>query len=118
MTTTTACEFAAILAGLRLLQRELEHGPGLPAGIGEIPADAGAPLTSQEIDALCDRLNTAKPQMGNVVLPDPGQIDAWRSTIWDLLNDVLTLDGVDDAHSLGASLRGLDDWLASHTTAR
>ncbi len=118
MTTTTAREFAAILAGLRLLQRELEHGPGLPAGIGEVLADAGAPLTSQEIDALCDRLNMASPQMGDVALPDPGQIDAWRSTIWDLINNVLPLDGVDDADSLGASLRGLDEWLASHTTAR
>ena len=50
-------ELAAVLAGLRLLQRNLDQGDGLPYGIGDIYADRGPGLTSPQIDLLCRRLN-------------------------------------------------------------
>jgi hypothetical protein len=50
-------ELDAILAGLRLLQRALEHGDGLPYGIGHIYEHHGPGLTSGQIDQLCLRLN-------------------------------------------------------------
>ncbi len=52
-------EFAAILAGLRRLQQEIEEDPdhpplpGIMTNEGEFPA-----LNADEIDALCVRLNT------------------------------------------------------------
>ncbi len=50
-------ELAAVLAGLRLVQHTLEHEQGFPNGIGQIYADGGPGLTSQQIDRLCQRLN-------------------------------------------------------------
>jgi hypothetical protein len=52
-------ELAAVLAGLRLLQQSLERGNGLPHEIEQICAAAGAGLTSQEINRLCQRINVA-----------------------------------------------------------
>lgn len=50
-------ELAAVLAGLRLLQRSLDQGDGLPYGIGEIYTDGGPGMTSPQIDLLGRRLN-------------------------------------------------------------
>jgi hypothetical protein len=50
-------ELNAVLAGLRLLQHALEHGDGLPYGIGQIYGHHGPGLTSAQIDQLCQRLN-------------------------------------------------------------
>ncbi|AGH79889.1 hypothetical protein TB9_18220 [Xanthomonas perforans] len=46
-------ELAAILAGLRLLQRH----DVLPADIDSILTDAGPRITESDIDALCERIN-------------------------------------------------------------
>ncbi|MGD6582787.1 hypothetical protein VWW93_19540 [Xanthomonas citri pv. citri] len=46
-------ELAAILAGLRLLQRH----DVLPADIDPILTDAGPRITESDIDALCERIN-------------------------------------------------------------
>lgn len=56
---TNKRELAAILAGLRMLERALNAGDGLPAGVPEIYTDGQTleGLTEDEIDALCDRLN-------------------------------------------------------------
>ena len=50
----SSSELAAILAGLRLLQRA---GDDLPKSIYDIYADAGTPLSILEIDYLCEYLN-------------------------------------------------------------
>jgi len=49
-------ELATILAALRLLQCMSQ----LPASLSEIMTDSGAlaPLSLDQIDALCERLNT------------------------------------------------------------
>jgi hypothetical protein len=56
-------ELAAVLAGLRLLQRSLDQGEGLPYGIGHIYADGGPGLTSPQIDLLCRRLNAVNSRV-------------------------------------------------------
>lgn len=63
MTTVTLDprELAAVLAGLRLVQREL------PQGVHDIFGDGGTiqPLDEDEIDALCETINcapTTQPQ--------------------------------------------------------
>jgi hypothetical protein len=56
-------QLAAVLAGLRLLQQHREQKRDLPDGIVEILEDAGAPLTTREIDDLCEEIN-----VGEVVL--------------------------------------------------
>lgn len=51
-------DLAAILAGLRNLQLDLDRGT-LPAGIGDVLTNGGetcAP-SSDEIDELCERIN-------------------------------------------------------------
>ena len=55
----TAREIAAILAALRLYQREAETHGGLRFARG-IASDDGSlePLTADEIDDLCERINT------------------------------------------------------------
>jgi len=54
-------EFAAILAGLRLLQLELESGRSinLLQKVWDVLTDAGEvePLDVEEIDSLCENLN-------------------------------------------------------------
>jgi hypothetical protein len=50
-------ELATMLAGLRLLQRATERGE--TGAVAEILADAGWVPSSDEIDALCERLNVA-----------------------------------------------------------
>lgn len=54
--TLDRMEMAAVLAGLRLLQSAQE----VPAGINEVLTDCGefAPLSLEQIDALCERINT------------------------------------------------------------
>lgn len=57
-------QLAAIIAGLRLIERELPRGEFLPQGIHEI-FDAGEtiqPLTESEIDELCDSLAMTEPR--------------------------------------------------------
>jgi hypothetical protein len=51
-------ECAAILAGLRLLQRTIQNN-NLPADIDDIATNCGAvvALDTDEIDCLCDRIN-------------------------------------------------------------
>lgn len=51
-------ELATILAALRLLQSMSQ----LPASLNEIMTDGGAlaPLSLDQIDALCERLNTGR----------------------------------------------------------
>jgi hypothetical protein len=48
------------LAGLRLVQAELPRGECLPQGAQDIFDDGGTivPLDEDEIDDLCERLNT------------------------------------------------------------
>ena len=55
----TAREIAAILAGLRLYQREAEAHGGVRFACG-VASDDGRlePLTAAEIDDLCERINT------------------------------------------------------------
>mgnify|MGYP003664299060 CR=1 FL=1 len=52
-------ETAAVLAGLRLVQRELSRGEFLPQGVHSIFDEDGAiePLDADEIDDLCERIN-------------------------------------------------------------
>lgn len=52
-------QLAAVLAGLRLVQRELPRGEYLPQGVHEIFDDSGSitPLTEDEIDDLCEEIN-------------------------------------------------------------
>lgn len=52
-------EFAAVLAGLRLVQAELPRSEFLPQGVHDIFDDGETltPLTEDEIDTLCERLN-------------------------------------------------------------
>jgi len=57
LVTVDTQELAAVLAGLRLLQRSLEQVDSLPCGIGDIYTDGGSGLTSPQIDLLCRRLN-------------------------------------------------------------
>jgi hypothetical protein len=58
--TVDAREHAAILAGLRLLQHYLEDSPPIQDGIQDILTniDQFTALTVEEIDQLCERLNT------------------------------------------------------------
>lgn len=56
----TRREIAAVLAGLRSLQEVMAAGGGaLPPRLNAIAAVGGwvPPLTSQQIDRLCERLN-------------------------------------------------------------
>ena len=69
MTTVTLDprELAAVLAGLRLVQRELPRSEFLPQGVHDIFDDGGTiqPLDEDEIDALCETINcapTTQPQ--------------------------------------------------------
>ena len=51
-------ELATVLAALRLWQADVsDNDAGIPADFVEF-FDDHAPLTADEIDALCDRLNT------------------------------------------------------------
>lgn len=52
-------ELAAVLAGLRLLQKHLEDGPSLPDGIQDILTNGGTltSLAPEDIDELCLRMN-------------------------------------------------------------
>ena len=64
MTTPTTLdrrELAAVLAGLRLLQRELPRAAYLPQGVHDIFDDGGTiePLSVEEIDTLAETLNCA-----------------------------------------------------------
>ena len=54
-------ELAAVLAGLRLVQRELPRGAYLPQGVHDIFDDGGTiePLSVDEIDTLAETLNCA-----------------------------------------------------------
>lgn len=54
-------EIAAVLAGLRLVQGELGRGEFLPLGTHEIFDDGGTlePLSRDEIDDLCEKMNVA-----------------------------------------------------------
>ncbi|GAC1496214.1 MAG: hypothetical protein NVS1B2_16190 [Vulcanimicrobiaceae bacterium] len=54
----TKRELATVLAALRLWERERATDDGIPDDIFEIAADAGTPLEIQEVDALCEALNT------------------------------------------------------------
>jgi hypothetical protein len=57
-------QMAAIIAGLRLIERELPRGEFLPHGVSEI-LDAGEtiqPLNESEIDDLCDCLAMTDPR--------------------------------------------------------
>ena len=53
-TSFTEREHATILAALRLWQEADEHNRG---GLRDIAEAAGVPLSSKEIDVLCERLN-------------------------------------------------------------
>jgi hypothetical protein len=56
-------EVAAVLAGLRLIERDV-IGPRLnrlPPGISAILEYAGEPLSPTEIDDLCERINNSGP---------------------------------------------------------
>lgn len=61
MTTITldTRELAAVLAGLRLVQRELPRSEFLPQGVQDIFDDGGTidPLDEGEIDTLCETIN-------------------------------------------------------------
>lgn len=61
MTTITLDnrELAAVLAGLRLIQRELPRSEFLPQGVQDIFDDGGTlvPLTEDEIDILAESIN-------------------------------------------------------------
>lgn len=61
MTTITldTRELAAVLAGLRLVQRELPRSEYLPQGVHDIFDDGGTidPLSEDEIDTLCETIN-------------------------------------------------------------
>ena len=61
-----ANELAAILAGLRLLEDELERSDGaLPSGIHDIwRGGKPAGLTITQIDRLCETLNTQRVRIG------------------------------------------------------
>ncbi len=50
----TEREHAAILAALRLWQEADEHNRG---DLRDIAEDAGIPLSNEEIDLLCQRIN-------------------------------------------------------------
>ena len=52
-------ELNAMLAGLRLLQQEISRGEFLPQGVSDIFDNGGTekPLTADEIDQLCERIN-------------------------------------------------------------
>ncbi|ACB28236.1 hypothetical protein [Methylobacterium radiotolerans] len=56
-------ELAAILAGLRLLQRH----DVLPDDIDAILTDAGPRITEADIDALCERINAGELVRANAV---------------------------------------------------
>ena len=59
-------EFDTILAGLRMWQWALEPGGDYPSdfervqAILEIASEHGKPLTAEDIDSLCERLNTGE----------------------------------------------------------
>ena len=50
----TAREHATILAALRLWQEADEHNRG---DLRDIAEDVGIPLSNEEIDGLCERIN-------------------------------------------------------------
>jgi hypothetical protein len=52
--SVTAREHATILAALRLWQEADEHNRG---HLRDIAEEAGASLSNEEIDSLCDRIN-------------------------------------------------------------
>jgi len=47
-------EIGHVLAGLRMLDHFRQS---IPSPIHQIQTEAGAPMTSAEIDALCERIN-------------------------------------------------------------
>lgn len=58
-----ARELGAVLAGLRAIQTmQTMFNRGLPPPLLDIMNDGGSfePLTSEEIDTLCDRLNSGE----------------------------------------------------------
>lgn len=65
MHTMNARELASVLAGLRLLQHAITGTVADEDGIADIGTDGGKlePLTADEVDTLCDRLN------GGALLP-------------------------------------------------
>ena len=52
-------EFDTILAGLRLWQRPEAHIADVDGALADIAQENGDPLTNEQIDALCERLNGA-----------------------------------------------------------
>lgn len=55
----TARELATVLAALRIYQQALHlNGGEPPADVHDIACEAGLPLSVDEIDALCEQLNT------------------------------------------------------------
>jgi len=77
-------ELGHILAGLRLLQRTMRHS----ADLGDIATDAGKhePMSPDEIDNLCEHLNTASKTVGEVMRARPSMV---------VLNDEATWTGID-----------------------
>ena len=71
-------QFDAVLAGLRLLQLCLENRLVLPndGGISDILTDGGSHegLTTMEIDALCESLNTAAGVLPSAVIQMNGGV--------------------------------------------
>ncbi len=82
-------ELAAVLAGLRLVQRELPRSTYLPQGVQDIYDDGGSitPLDEYEIDDLCEALNLAESTHGGETwTPAQHKLAAIRARIngvWD-----------------------------------
>lgn len=97
MTTITldTRELAAVLAGLRLVQRELPRGDYLPQGVHDIFDNGGTiePLSEYEIDTLCEAINCAPAAFsyiedGETITLSPAQhklaaIRARINGVWD-----------------------------------
>ena len=80
MPTLTPAELGAILAGLRLYQREQATDAGMDDAIADIATNEGEhpPMTADEVDALCLRLNS-----GSVADATPAS--AYRQCLADVV---------------------------------
>jgi hypothetical protein len=88
-------EIAAVIAGLRLVQRELPRSEFLPQGVHDIFDDGGTlkPLSEDDIDTLCEEINCAKAGLsyiedGETITLSPAQhklaaIRARINGVWD-----------------------------------
>lgn len=85
LVSVDARELAHVLAGLRLLQT----AGRLPANLIEVATDAGthAPMSLDEIDDLCERLNLTR-RVGDATQGLPSMVVLSDAETWSPLDDV------------------------------